>query len=461
MPASLSNRPSVANDAPKSDASRVVPSLFSLAWPSIVENLLLVAVGIASMMMVGRLGATAVAGVGAANQVANLLIVIFNGLSVGNTALVARAVGQGDLPLARSTVRQSLELGLVVGAVIGTVGFVFDEQMLHALGAEEDVVATGVPYLQAVMATLPLMAIALLGSGSLRGSGDTRTPMLITAMMNVANIIVAYLLIFGLFGLPTLGVVGAAWGVVAARLAGTILVLRALAGRRSSIGGCLKGSWWPHLDLIRRISTIGVPAAVESGSIQLGMIAFSVMVISLGTAAFAAQQIVFNAANLSMMPGLAFSVAATTLVGQHLGAGDPEAAQRSGWRGVFWAALWMSVGGLAFILAPEPLIRLYTDDPAVVAAGAAGLRVIGFGQPLQAAAFVLSGALRGAGDTRTTAIVGTAAMWGFRIPVAYVLGLGLNLGVTGVWLGWLSDWSLRGILYVRSFRSGRWRTLKV
>ena len=461
MPASLSNRPSVANDAPKSDASRVVPSLFSLAWPSIVENLLLVAVGIASMMMVGRLGATAVAGVGAANQVANLLIVIFNGLSVGNTALVARAVGQGDLPLARSTVRQSLELGLVVGAVIGTVGFVFDEQMLHALGAEEDVVATGVPYLQAVMATLPLMAIALLGSGSLRGSGDTRTPMLITAMMNVANIIVAYLLIFGLFGLPTLGVVGAAWGVVAARLAGTILVLRALAGRRSSIGGCLKGSWLPHLDLIRRISTIGVPAAVESGSIQLGMIAFSVMVISLGTAAFAAQQIVFNAANLSMMPGLAFSVAATTLVGQHLGAGDPEAAQRSGWRGVFWAALWMSLGGLAFILAPEPLIRLYTDDPAVVAAGAAGLRVIGFGQPLQAAAFVLSGALRGAGDTRTTAIVGTAAMWGFRIPVAYVLGLGLNLGVTGVWLGWLSDWSLRGILYVRSFRSGRWRTLKV
>lgn len=121
----------------------------------------------------------------------------------------------------------------------------------------------------------------------------------------------------------------------------------------------------------------------------------------------------------------------------------------------------MSLGGLAFILAPEPLIRLYTDDPAVVAAGAAGLRVIGFGQPLQAAAFVLSGALRGAGDTRTTAIVGTAAMWGFRIPVAYVLGLGLNLGVTGVWLGWLSDWSLRGILYVRSFRSGRWRTLKV
>jgi len=461
LPASLSNRPSVANDAPKSDASRVVPSLFSLAWPSIVENLLLVAVGIASMMMVGRLGATAVAGVGAANQVANLLIVIFNGLSVGNTALVARAVGQGDLPLARSTVRQSLELGLVVGAVIGTVGFVFDEQMLHALGAEEDVVATGVPYLQAVMATLPLMAIALLGSGSLRGSGDTRTPMLITAMMNVANIIVAYLLIFGLFGLPTLGVVGAAWGVVAARLAGTILVLRALAGRRSSIGGCLKGSWLPHLELIRRISTIGVPAAVESGSIQLGMIAFSVMVISLGTAAFAAQQIVFNAANLSMMPGLAFSVAATTLVGQHLGAGDPEAAQRSGWRGVFWAALWMSLGGLAFILAPEPLIRLYTDDPAVVAAGAAGLRVIGFGQPLQAAAFVLSGALRGAGDTRTTAIVGTAAMWGFRIPVAYVLGLGLNLGVTGVWLGWLSDWSLRGILYVRSFRSGRWRTLKV
>ena len=461
MSASQSSRAPDPYEGAARGPATAIPSLFSLAWPSIVENLLLVLVGIASMMMVGRLGATAVAGVGAANQVANLLIVIFSGLSVGNTALVARSVGSGNHLLARSVVRQSLALGLGLGAVLAVAGAAFNEQMLHALGVEADVVADGTPYLLAVMATLPLMAVALLGNGSLRGAGDTRTPMLITAAMNLANVIVAYLLIFGVAGLPGLGVAGAAWGVVAARVAGAALVLWALSSAGGRIGHCLKGSWRPNLDLIRRIAAIGVPAAVESGSIQLGMIAFSIMVISLGTAAFAAQQIVFNAANLSMMPGMAFSVAATTLTGHYLGAGDPGAAQSSGWRGAYWAALWMSVGGLVFILAPEPLIRLYTDDPAVVAAGSAGLRVIGFGQPLQAAAFVLSGALRGAGDTRTTATVGTAAMWGIRIPLAYVLGLILHLGVTGVWLGWLADWTFRGLLYIRTFQRGHWRTLKV
>ena len=173
------------------------------------------------------------------------------------------------------------------------------------------------------------------------------------------------------------------------------------------------------------------------------------------------QQIVFNVANLSMMPGLAFSVAATTLVGQSLGAGDPDSAERHGWRGTRFAALWMSVMGAVFIIFPEQIIGLYSSDPEVIRQGATGLRVIGFGQPMQGIAFVLAGALRGAGDTRTTLVIGTASMWLSRLPIAYLLGIVAGLGVFGIWLAWAADWLIRGCLYAWKFRQGAWKTIRI
>jgi putative MATE family efflux protein len=305
------------------------------------------------------------------------------------------------------------------------------------------------------------MVVMLIGNGSLRGSGDTRTPMVISAIANVANVAVAYPLIFGVAGLPALGIAGAAWGVAAARIVGFALVVRALLpGERLRVSGLLR-RWRPDLEILRPILAVGGPAAAESGSIQVGLMIFSLIVISLGTDAFAAQQIVFNAANMSMMPGLAFSVASTTLVGQALGAGDPRRAERGGWRGAFTAAAWMSVMGVVFILIPEQIIALYTSDPEVVRLGSQGLRIVGFGQPFQGLAFVLAGALRGAGDTRTTLVVGTAAMWLIRVPLAFALGIAAGLGVTGVWLAWAADWVLRGSLYARAFRRGAWKKIAI
>jgi MATE family, multidrug efflux pump len=191
------------------------------------------------------------------------------------------------------------------------------------------------------------------------------------------------------------------------------------------------------------------------------MMIFSLMVISMGTDAFASQQIVFNVANLSMMPGLAFSVASTTLVGQALGADDPDNAERHGWRGTGLAALWMSVMGAVFIIFPEQILQLYTTDPEVIRLGATGLRVIGFGQPMQGIAFVLAGALRGAGDTRTTLVVGTASMWLSRLPIAYLLGILAGLGILGIWLAWATDWLVRSCLYAWKFRQGAWKTIRI
>jgi putative MATE family efflux protein len=311
---------------------------------------------------------------------------------------------------------------------------------------------------------MPLLALGLLANGALRGAGDTRTPMWVTGAANVANVVVAYPLIFGLGPVPGLGLAGAAWGLVAGRALSSLLSLYVLTrGRQGALAGTFHGAdgWRPDAAVLRRLLAIGGPAAGENGSVQVGMMLFSIMVIHLGTAAFAAQQVVFNAASLSMLPGLAFSVAATTLVGQRLGAGDPAGAARSGWRATWAAMAWMSLAGAAFILAPEPFLRLYTGDPAVIAAGTSGVRVVGLGQPLQAAGFVLAGALRGAGDTRTTLLVGALSMWGVRLTLAYTFGILLGWGVTGIWIGWCSDWCTRGLAFLWAFRRGRWQRLRV
>lgn len=438
--------------------------MMHLAWPSLVENVSVTFLGMASLMMVGRLGPAAVAAVGAGNQVAQLSLVAFNGLSVGNTALVARAVGAGDFASARVISRQALALGLVLATLLGATGAFAADLLLLLLTPDPEVRTLGSIYLRAAMLSLPLLVVLLVGNGSLRGAGDTRTPMVVTLAINAVNIVVAWALIFGTFGLPRLGVAGAAWGIVAARLAGALLVLYVLFHGETPLSEQQRAfpwSWcsWIALDgvIIRRLLSIGGPAAAESASVQLGLMAFNVIVLRMGTAAYAAQQLVFNVASLSMMPGQAFSVAATTLVGQALGARDPARARAAGWMAVRSAALWMALMGVVFLAFPEFFIRLYTSDPEVVRLGAVGMRVVGLGQPFQAAAFVLGGALRGAGATRSTFIVGTLGVWLVRVPCAYALGHLAGWGVGGVWAGWAADWLLRGSVLLHIFWRGSWQ----
>jgi putative MATE family efflux protein len=284
-----------------------------------------------------------------------------------------------------------------------------------------------------------------------------------TGTATVVNVLVAYPLIFGIGLLPELGIAGVAWGLVAGRLVSCGLSLGALARRRTGpLAGTLGGValWRPDVPAMRRMLAVGGPAALEAGSVQVGFLIFSLMVIHLGTAAYAAQQVVFSIGSVSMLPGFAFSVASTTLVGQRSGAGDFAGAAQMGWRCTRIATTWSLPATGALLLLAEPILRFYTSDPEVVAAGLPGLRVIALGQPLQATAFVMAGALRGAGDTRTTMIVGSIAMWGLRLTLAYALAILAGWGVLGVWIGWLGDWTTRGLAYLYAFHRGRWKRVR-
>jgi len=210
-----------------------------------------------------------------------------------------------------------------------------------------------------------------------------------------------------------------------------------------------------------RMLRIGVPSMGEQLSRSVGMLLFTAITISLGTAIFAAQRIAFNIVSLSFLPGFGFSISATALTGQSLGAGKPARAEQATWFSVRSAVLWQGAMGVLFLLAAPLFIRVFTDDPEIVAAGALGLRVMSLGQPQTAIAQVLAGGLRGAGDTRYPMAITSISMWLIRLPVAWFFVEVMHWGLPGAFLGFVAGSTIEATAEYLRYRTGRWKGLKV
>ena len=449
-----------ARRSPKafSDLTR---QLFRLAWPSFVESLLQTMLGFVDLIFVGQLGADAIAGVGLGGRLMMVLQVLFQGLSVGNLALVARAVGAKDKEDAERIAKQSLVIAALLSVLIAAAGLFYSEPIIRIMGATEEVTVIGGGYLRIVAGFSVVIAIMMVAGGTLRGSGDTRTPLVITGIINVIDIGLDYLLIFGHLGFPKMGAVGSAAATTIARGVGATLMLYVLFRRGSVLKLPLSGGWGIRRPAVRRILNVGGPAAMEQIVFQLGLLTFSAITVSLGTNVLAAQQIAFNIANFSILPAFAFGVAATTLVGQSLGAQDPDRAEASAWQALKGGVIWMSLMGVCFFLGRRPLVSLYTDDPAVRRLAEMCMIFIAFTQPLQAISVVVANALRGAGDTRATLVITSCSVWLVRVGLGYLIGIVLGVGFIGVWIGWLCDFATRATLILLRFRSGRWKTLRI
>jgi MATE family multidrug resistance protein len=305
-----------------------------------------------------------------------------------------------------------------------------------------------------------MMIMFNLGS-ALRGAGDTQTPMRITAFINVINVIVAYVLIFGHFGLPALGVAGSAWGASIARVVGSGMMLTVLLRGRVPLSLRGKADWRPDFGLIGRMLRVGIPSMIEQLFMSGGMLVYGVITISLGTGIYAAQRITFNAISLGFMPGLGYAMAATALTGQSLGAKKPEQARLATWHASRSALIWMSTIAVAMFLFGVPVMRLFSDDPKIVAMGAAALKVIALTQPLQAIGQVLAGGLRGAGDTRYPMVITTVAIWLVRLPLAFLFGPVLRLSLATIYVSNVVDSAFRAALMWHRFEQGNWQRIRV
>lgn len=434
--------------------------LMSLAWPAVVEYLLQTALTAVAIVLVGRLGDVEIAAVGIGFQVLMVAWVSYFGLAMGAAALVAQYVGAGDARRAEAVAKQSLVAGLVIAVVTGAAGFVLAGDILAALGAEPEVVTAGLDFLRVLLAFSPLMMVTVVGSGVLRGAGDMKTPMYVNTVSTILSIALAYALVFGQFGLPRLEVAGVGWAMAASQSVGTLLLVMILFLRPRYIRLSRSGQWLPSREIARRLLAISGPSVVEQVLMRFGMLAYAVLVISLGTAAYATQQVLFTIVNISMMPGFAFATAATTMVGQNVGAGQIRRAQRSGWAATELAALWMSLAGVVFFFFARECLSLLTPDNHLIELGEPCLKIIALAQPPTAAAFALAGALRGAGDARWPMYTTTVTIWLLRLPLGYLLGIALAMGLPGVWLGHAIDFTVRGGLLIWRYAAGDWRSIR-
>ena len=242
---------------------------------------------------------------------------------------------------------------------------------------------------------------------------------------------------------------------------GAALILFVLFKRGSILKLPVRGGWRLQREAINRILNIGWPAAAEQIVFQIGFLVFSALAIFLGTNDLAAQQIAFNISNFSILPAFAFGVAATTLVGQSLGAKNPERAQASAWQALKSGMVWMLLMGVGFFFGRGFLVGMYTNDAAVQRLGEMCLTFIAFAQPLQCVSIVLASALRGAGDTRATLVFTFVCIWILRVAFGYLLGIVLGMGLFGMWLAWYADFVTRAVLVYLRFQAGRWKELRV
>jgi MATE family multidrug resistance protein len=301
--------------------------VMGLALPAIGENLLHTALGIADTILVAGIGVVALAGVGAALNVLFIVMAALSSLSVGASVLVAQAIGAGNSSRASHVAGQALLWGIVLSLPITLAGLIFATPVVALYGMAPDATAVAAEYLTISAASIPALALMLIGGSVLRGAGDSRTPMLVTALANVLNLIASWGLIYGHLGMPALGVAGSAWGTLIARVAGAALFLVILlrTSTRLRVGG--PGTWRPRWRTAREVLWLGAPAALEEIIIITSFAALTPIVVGLGTVALAAHRVALNVLSLSFMPGIGFSLATTALVGQAVGAGRIDEAR--------------------------------------------------------------------------------------------------------------------------------------
>ncbi|RQD71676.1 MAG: MATE family efflux transporter [Halanaerobium sp. MSAO_Bac5] len=442
-------------------------NIMYLAWPAILRMFLQSIVGVVDVIMVGQLGAAAIASVDIGNRIVFVLIGTLMALTIGATALVAHYIGSGNKEEANHIMWQSLLAAFLAALIIGGLGIIFSEELMRAMTflMEESnpfIIEQGSIYLNIVLASMIFGLPMIVINAILQGIGDMKTPLFIMFISNIVNVLFNYLLIFGIGIFPTLGIKGAALGTSLGRLVGFLIGIIILVKGEKGIK--------LELDLIKLkidlliikdILKIGVPAAVEQFARQSSQIIYTVMVAGLGTATIAANAITMNVSSLAFMPGFGFGMAATTLVGQSLGAKKEKLAEKYSIQSSYMTIALMLFASFLMYIFVEPIVALYTNDQEVINMATSALKIFILFQPSLGLFMVLSGALKGAGDTKWVMYFTIFGNWGVRLALSYYLGIILGYGLNGFWLAMGIDIFVRALLIIWRFNSGHWKCLDV
>ncbi|HOG00192.1 MAG: Multidrug resistance protein MdtK [Firmicutes bacterium ADurb.Bin248] len=443
-------------------------AIWFLAWPIMLEQVLIMLIHYVDTAMVGGLGPQATAAVALTSPANMLLNGIFAGVSIGFSVPVGRYIGSRNMDMAKRVIRQAvLSIGICGGAMTAVM-LLLAPYIPVWMGGEPEILADATSFISVLSFSYVFsMSVQICGS-ILRCTGDTRTPLVFNVSTNIINMALNFLLIYPsrtveVFG-RSFSIAGAGLGVAGSALASVValsfsglMLLRALFRENAVCRIALKDGFRLDKVIWGDMLKLGMPVALERVTLSAGQVAMTAMATALGTDSLAAHSLAITAESITYMPSFGFAAAATTLVAQSLGAGKPRLARRFADYCTVGCVLFMSSMGFLLFFGGDMLISLFTPSAAVVAIGAAALRVEALAQPLYAVSQIGTGILRGARQTKLAFIVSLIGMWAVRIPTAYLMSrYAPELGLTGLWIGMASDLSVRGLLILLLLRGGRW-----
>lgn len=443
--------------------------IIRIAWPSFVELLLTQLTSMVDLMMVGsmggkahpEIGTQALAAVGLTTQPKFLLMAAFVAMNTGVTALVARNKGTNDSKQANLVVRQGLLFTFCVTIILSILGFLFARPMVIFMGSTEAIVTKwATQYLQIQMIGFLSFALTSTITASLRAVGDSKTCMIYNLIANVVNVIFNWILIYGNLGFPKLGVAGASLATVIGQVVAFVIAFTVIIRGNGFLKLEFRLGFKPDKMVLGNMVNIGLPAMVEQLLMRAGMIIFAKTVASLGTTAYATHQVCMNIQALSFMTGQAFAVSATTMMGQSLGKRRTDMAQAYCSRTRKVGLVFSLLLAVVFILFGGEIVGLYNSDPEIIRIGGQIMLFVAFLQPFQSSQFIIAGGLRGAGDTKATAIFTFITVLLVRPIVAIVL-VHFGLGLYGAWAAMATDQILRSALVLYRYNSGKWKLIKL
>ncbi|MFL5517404.1 MAG: MATE family efflux transporter [Gemmatimonadales bacterium] len=428
-----------------------------LAVPMVLEVVLESVFAVADIFWVSRLGPAAVASVGLTESLLTVIYALAMGLGIGATAVVARRIGEKDPEGAARAAVQALALALLVSVVLGTAGALLAPQLLALMGATPDVIATGRGYATIMLGGEAAIIVLFVANAIFRGAGDAAIAMRVLWLANIINIVLGPLLIFGPGPFPALGVTGAAIATTTGRSIGAVYALTRLFRQASRIP---VGRRHLRLDVgvMRQILNLSGSATLQNLIGMASWIGLVRILAGYGSEALAGYTIAVRLIIFALLPSWGLSNAAATMVGQSLGARNPERAERAVWLAGAYNARFLVVVGIVFFVGAPVILRAFTDDPVVTDYAVHCLRIVALGYPLYAYGMVLTQSFNGAGDTWTPTWLNLFCFWIFEIPLAWALAHHAGLGPSGVFWAIMASFSLLALASALLFRRGHWKT---
>jgi putative MATE family efflux protein len=438
----------------------IISNLLLLSWPMVLMETLYVISQAVDMVWVGKLGSSAIAGLGIANIVIMLIISMDMGVVVGVRAMVARYVGAGDYRGANQIAGQAILLSAFWGAMMTIVGLSLSGPILNLFRLEADVAVAGMTYLRILFAAWIAMDVWIMGLYVIQSSGDTINPMLIEAVMRVFHVALCPFLVLGWWIFPRMGISGAALSNAIFQSLGAVAVLWFLFSGRTRLKITL-GDLRFSPDILLRIFKIGIPASVMSIQRAFGNMILTWVIAPFGTLAVAAHSLGTRVEMFIFLPSMGLGMGSGVLVGQNLGARQPERAEKSAWTALGFVEAFTVCCAIVILLWAENVVSVFNNEPGLVDIGSLFLRIAAVSYVVIGLVAVLQNSIAGAGDTLPNMIISIGMIWVVTVPLAFLLPQIGDLGVLGVRWAMVAGMAGGAAAYVIYFRLGRWKKKKV